>query len=297
MKALGRIAWMARVDPAGSIGGGIVLALVLVAVFAPLIAPYDPVAISLNHQLAPPDATHWFGTDASGRDLLSRVIWGARPSVEVGILAVVIGVVGGVAFGLIAGFKSGGWLEQIIMRALDAFAAIPLLIWAIAVVGILGVDPVHVGPFTFGNEIKVMALLGVLYVPGLARVTFVAALGEARADYVAARRLQGVGDWRIMVVDVLPNCLAPLIVQATLLVAVGIIIEAAISFVGLGVQPPTPSWGTMLADARNYLFSGEWWLSLFPGLGISITVIGFNLLGDSLRDRLDPRRNTAVFAG
>jgi peptide/nickel transport system permease protein len=281
----------------GRLGAAIVLAVLLIAIFAPLLSPYDPLAISFDHQLSPPDGAHWFGTDQSGRDVLSRVIWGTRPSVEVGILAVVIGLFFGVALGLVAGFKSGGWLEQAIMRVLDAFAAIPLLIWAIATVGILGVDPVHIGPFVFGNEIKVMALLGMLYIPGLARITFVAAFAEARADYVAARRLQGASDWRIMVADVLPNCLPPLIVQATLLVAVGIIIEAAISFIGLGVQPPTPSWGTMLAEARNYLFSGEWWLSLFPGLAISLTVIGFNLLGDDLRDVLDPRRNTAVFAG
>ena len=138
-----------------------------------------------------------------------------------------------------------------------------------------------------------MALLGVLYIPGLARLTYTSAMVECPRDYVAARRLQGVAGWRIMLGDVLPNCLSPVIVQATLLVAVGIIIEAAISFVGLGVQPPTPSWGTMLAEARNFLFSGEWWLSLFPGLAISLTVIGFNLLGDGLRDVLDPRRNTA----
>jgi peptide/nickel transport system permease protein len=282
---------------AGTVGLFLVAAIVLMAIFAPLIAPYDPLAIDLNHQLVPPDASHWFGTDQSGRDVLSRVIWGARPSLEVGILAVVIGLFGGVLPGLIAGFYSGGWLEQVVMRLLDAFSAIPLLIWAIAIVGILGVNAFHVGPLAFGNEIKVMGLLGLLYIPGLARITHVAALTESRADYVAARRLQNVGGWRIMLGDVLPNCLPPVIVQATLLVAIGIIIEAAISFVGLGVQPPEPSWGSMLADARNYLFSGEWWLSVFPGLGISLTVIGFNLLGDRLRDVLDPRRNTAVFAG
>jgi peptide/nickel transport system permease protein len=130
--------------------------------------------------------------------------------------------------------------------------------------------------------------------PGLARLTYTSALGESRADYVAARRLHGVAGWRIMLSDVLPNCLSPVIVQATLLVAAGIIVEAAISFVGLGVQPPTPSWGSMLADARTFLFSGEWWLPLFPGLAISVTVIGYNLLGDGLRDVLDPRRNTGL---
>ena len=226
--------------------------------------------------------------------MAQRVLWGARPSLQIGMLAVVIGVVGGVALGLIAGFYSGGWLEQIIMRMLDSLAAIPLLIWAIAIVGIVGVEPIKLGPLVLANEVKVMVLLGLLYIPGLARLTYTSALGESRADYVAARRLHGVPGWRIMLSDVLPNCLSPVIVQATLLVAAGIIVEAAISFVGLGVQPPTPSWGSMLADARTFLFSGEWWLPLFPGLAISVTVIGYNLLGDGLRDVLDPRRNTGL---
>jgi len=168
-----------------------------------------------------------------------------------------------------AGFFSGGWLEQSLMRILDAMASIPLLIWAIALVGILGVGSVHIAGFTFGNEVKLLALLGVLYIPTLARITYTTALGEAGANYVAARRLQGVSGLRIMLSDVLPNCLSPVIVQATLLLAIGIVIEASVSFVGLGVQPPWPSWGNMLADARNYLFSGEWWLSVFPGACIS----------------------------
>jgi peptide/nickel transport system permease protein len=279
----------------GGAGGVLVLFVVICAVLAPLIAPYSPIAINLQHKLAAPDAQFWFGTDQAGRDVLSRVIWGARPSLQVGLIAVVIGTIGGVALGLVAGFYSGGWFEQALMRALDAMAAVPLLVWAIAIVGIVGVDPLHFGPMVLGNEIKVMALLGLLYIPGLARLTYTSALAECQSDYIAARRLQGVAGWRIMLGDVLPNCLSPVIVQATLLVAIGIIIEAAISFVGLGVQPPTPSWGTMLAEARNFLFSGEWWLSLCPGLAISLTVIGFNLLGDGLRDVLDPRRNTAVF--
>jgi peptide/nickel transport system permease protein len=199
-----------------------------------------------------------------------------------------------VALGLAAGFFSGGWFEQLLMRVLDAMASIPLLIWAIALVGILGVGPVHIAGLTFANEIKLLALLGVLYIPTLARITYTTALSEARANYVAARRLQGVGTFRIMVSDVLPNCLSPVIVQATLLLAIGIVIEASVSFVGLGVQPPQPSWGNMLADARNYLFSGEWWLSVFPGACISLSVVAINLLGDGLRDALDPRHSTSA---
>jgi peptide/nickel transport system permease protein len=263
------------------------------AVAAPLIAPYDPLEVSIQDQLLEPGPAHWLGTDQSGRDVLSRVVWGSRASLTVSAFAVLIGVAAAVPIGLVAGFYRGGWLEQAIMRVLEAIAAIPILIWAIALVGIVGVRDVPLGPLTITNETKLLVLLGLLYIPTLARLTYTSALGESQANYVAARRLQGVGGMRIMFSDVLPNCLSPVIVQATLLLAIGIIIEAAISFVGLGVQPPTPSWGNMLAGARDYLLSGEWWLSVFPGAAISITVIGFNLLGDGLRDRLDPRHAAA----
>ena len=276
----------------GAVGASIVLAIVLAALLAPWIAPYDPVALNLESKLQAPDAAHWFGTDQAGRDILSRAIWGARVSLMVGVLAVIIGLVGGVGLGLVAAYYSGGLLEQAIMRTVDAIASIPLLIWAIAVIGIIGAGPVLIGPFSFANEFKLLVLIGFLYMPGLARVTYTVAQVEAVAEYVRARRVQGARDLAIMFGDVLPNCLSPLIVQGTLLVAIGIVVEASVSFVGLGVQPPTPSWGTMLADSRNYLFSGEWWLPVFPGLAISLTVVGFNLLGDALRDMLDPRRST-----
>jgi peptide/nickel transport system permease protein len=280
----------------GGIGGliGAILVLLIVAdgLAAPLIAPHDPLAVDMTASLLAPGPGHLFGTDQAGRDVLSRVIWGGRASLEVSVLAMVIGCAGGVSLGLVAGFFSGGWLEQLLMRVLDAMAAIPLLIWAIALVGILGVGPFTVAGIAFGNEVKLLVLLGVLYIPTLARITYAGALAESQANYVAARRLQGVGSVRIMISDVLPNCLSPVIVQATLLLAIGIIIEASVSFVGLGVQPPNPSWGNMLADARNYLFSGEWWLSVFPGAAISLSVVAFNLLGDGLRDALDPRHTT-----
>lgn len=275
--------------PAGCLGAAIVLALLAMAVLAPWIAPQDPLRISLPDQLLEPDAAFPFGTDQSGRDVLSRVIWASRASLSVAGFAVLIGLLGGVSLGLCAGFFRGGWWEQAIMRLLDAVAAIPVLIWAIALVGIFGIREVQLGPLTIGNEVKLMLMLGLLYIPTLARVTYTSAMSESQANYVAARRLQGIPGWRIMLSDVLPNCLSPVIVQATLMLALGIIIEASVSFVGLGVQPPTPSWGNMLADARNYLLSGEWWLSIFPGAAISVTVVGFNLLGDGLRDRLDPR--------
>ena len=286
MKALWR-------RPEALLGLVLVLSAVLMALLAPWIAPYDPLAVDLARKLMPPSAEHWMGTDQTGRDIFSRIVWGARPSLTVGILAVTIGALGGIAIGLTAGYARGLW-EQVSMRAMDGLASIPMLIWAIAVVGIVGVGPVTIGPWSLPNESKVILLVGLLYVPPLARVTYGGALVESRADYVSARRMQGAGRMAIMFGDVLPNCLSPVIVQATLLVAVGIVVEASLSFVGLGVEPPNPSWGGMLSDARKYIFSGEWWTYVFPGLAISLSVIGFNLLGDALREILDPRRAAGI---
>lgn len=280
----------------GLLGAIIVLTLLVLAVGAPWIAPRDPLQVDIVNQMQEPGKEFWLGTDQSGRDVLSRIIWGARASISVAAIAVMIGMAGGISLGLMAGFYRGGWVEQITMRFLEAIAAIPILIWAIALVGIFGVADTHWGPFTVGSESKLSVLLGVLYIPTLARVTYTTAAVESQAYYVLARRLQGTSSLRIVLSDVLPNCLSPVIVQSTLLLAIGIVIEASVSFVGLGVQPPTPSWGNMLAEARNYLMSGDWWLSVFPGATISLSVVGFNLLGDGLRDRLDPRHATAALA-
>jgi len=280
-------------NPLGLIGAGIIGAVIIMALFAPVIAPYDPLLVDLDNKLASPTTQHIMGTDQSGRDIFSRVIWGSRPSLMVGILSVAIGMTGGVWLGLLAGYYSGTAVEQIIMRVIDGLFSIPLLVWAIAFVGIVGVGPIEIGPFILPNEAKVILLVGLLYIPPIARVMYSAAIVEAKAEYVLARRAQGAGNLTIMIGEVLRNCWSPVIVQATLFVAIGIIIEASLSFIGLGVQPPKPSWGTMLADARGYVFSGEWWLPVFPGLAICFTVIGFNLVGDVLRDIMDPRRTTS----
>ncbi len=275
-------------DWSGWLGAGIVGLIVLAAIFAPLIAPYDPLALNIEDRLASPDMKHWLGTDQGGRDVLSRILFGARASLSVGIGAVLIGAAIGVSAGIFAAYK-GGPGEQIVMRIVDGVASIPLLVWAIAIVGILGVGPLPVGPLLLPNEVKIVVLVGCLFSPVFARVTYAVAKRIAGADYVRARFLQGASHWQIVSGDVLPNCLSPIIVQGTLLVAIGIVIEASISFVGLGVQPPQPSWGTMLSDARSAIYSGEWWLPVFPGLAISLTVIGFNLLGDAVRELFDPR--------
>lgn len=275
-------------DWSGWLGAGIVGLIVLAAIFAPLIAPYDPLALNIEDRLAAPDAAHWLGTDQGGRDVLSRILFGARASLSVGIGAVLIGAAIGVSAGIFAAYKRGLG-EQIVMRIVDGVASIPLLVWAIAIVGILGVGPLPIGPLLLPNEVKIVVLVGCLFSPVFARVTYAVAKRIAGADYVRARFLQGASHWQIVSGDVLPNCLSPIIVQGTLLVAIGIVIEASISFVGLGVQPPQPSWGTMLSDARSAIYSGEWWLPVFPGLAISLTVIGFNLLGDAVRELFDPR--------
>lgn len=275
-------------DWSGWLGAGIVGLIVLAAIFAPLIAPYDPLALNIEDRLTAPDASHWLGTDQGGRDVLSRILFGARASLSVGIGAVLIGALIGVSAGIFAAYK-GGLGEQVVMRIVDGVASIPLLVWAIAIVGILGVGPLPVGPLLLPNEVKIVVLFGCLFSPVFARVTYAVAKRIAGADYVRARFLQGASHWQIVSGDVLPNCLSPIIVQGTLLVAIGIVIEASISFVGLGVQPPQPSWGTMLSDARSAIYSGEWWLPVFPGLAISLTVIGFNLLGDAVRELFDPR--------
>jgi peptide/nickel transport system permease protein len=278
---------MASTGAAGSEPASSAL-IVLAAIFAPLLAPYDPLALNIEDRLAAPDMRHWLGTDQGGRDVLSRILFGARASLSVGIGAVLIGAAIGVSAGIFAAYK-GGLGEQIVMRIVDGVASIPLLVWAIAIVGILGVGPLPLGPLLLPNEVKIVVLVGCLFSPVFARVTYAVAKRIAGADYVRARFLQGASHWQIVIGDVLPNCLSPIIVQGTLLVAIGIVIEASISFVGLGVQPPQPSWGTMLSDARSAIYSGEWWLPVFPGLAISLTVVGFNLLGDAVRELFDPR--------
>lgn len=281
-------------NPTGTIGAVIFLMILGMALLAPVLAPFDPASMNLGAKLLAPSGEHWMGTDHVGRDILSRILWGARPSLTVGIGAVIIGLPIGVSIGLLAGFYYGGLVDTLLMRAMEVIASIPLLIWAIAVVGVLGVKPIPIGMFLVSNEMKIVVLIGILYVPSIARLIHAVAAIESKSDYVRARRVQGAGDLTIMVGDILPNCLSPLVVQATLLVAAGVLIEASLSFIGLGVQPPQPSLGGMLAEARNFIFSGEWWLSFFPGLVISLAVVGFNLFGDALRDVLDPRRSSGT---
>jgi dipeptide transport system permease protein len=263
----------------GMIGFGLVLLLVLAAALAPLLAPHAPDAQMRTAILHPPT---WFsgefplGTDDLGRDVLSRLLYGARLSLSIGAVVVTLAFTVGTLLGLIAAF-SGGITEALVMRLMDIMLALPTLLLAIAIVAILG-------PGLF----NAMLAVAIVLLPGFVRLTRAAVLVERSRDYVAAARMAGSGRARLMFLIVLPNCLAPLIVQASLGFSSAILDTAALGFLGLGAQPPTPEWGTMLADALQFVQSA-WWVVTFPGLAILLTVLGFNLVGDGLRDALDPR--------
>lgn len=296
LASAGRLLRALMREPAGAIGLVTIVLLAAIAVCAPWLPLKDPLQLYIEHRLEAPGAAFWLGTDQVGRDILSRTIWGARASLSIGLCAVAIGLVLGTGIGLVAGYKAGSWLDETLMKVMEVLASIPLLIWAIALVGITGTDTLHVGMLAISNETKLVLLIGLLYAPGLARLTHSLAKAESQAEYVAARVLQGASAARIMFSDVLPNIISPVLIQATLLLGVTIIVEASLSFIGLGVQPPTPSWGAMLSDARALIFTDNWWVSVFPGAAVFVSVLAFNLFGDSMRTILDPRRRNAQAA-
>lgn len=260
----------------------VITAFVLMAIFAPWLAPHDPLEQSLYDKLIPPfweakgTWTFPMGTDDFGRDILSRVIYGARISMAVGFIAVGIALVVGTVSGAIAGFYKGK-VDGIIMRLMDILLAIPSLLLAIVIVTFLG-----------PSLRNAMIAIGVVNIPRFARIVRGSVMEESSKDYVQGARALGASDMRLLFVHILPNCLAPLIVQTTLGFASAILEAAAMSFLGLGAQPPTPEWGAMLANGRALILRA-WWVITFPGLMILFAVLGFNLLGDGLRDALDPR--------
>lgn len=249
--------------------------VVFVAVLAPIISPFDPTANGVGPSLAAPSADHLFGTDAFGRDVLSRVIHGARVSVMVGFISVAEALIAGVLIGLIAGYV-GGWLDAVLMRIMDAILAFPVLVLAIVLVSILGVGVVNV-----------MLAVGLRYIPTFARVTRGEVLSIKEKDFVRSSKLVGASRPRILIGEILPNIISPIIVTSTVLIAYAILAEAGLSFLGLGVQPPRPSWGMMLSRGQTYIRTAPW-LAIFPGLALVTTVLSINLLGDGLRDIFDP---------
>ncbi len=274
----GRLALRALLSrPTAVFGGVVLIGMMGLALFAPWIAPYDPLATSWTLVRKAPSAAHWFGTDEVGRDLLSRIIWGARASLSAGVIAVAIAVGVGVPTGMVAGYV-GGWTDGLISRLTDAMLAIPFLILAIALAAFLGPS--------LGNA---MIAIGVTATPIFVRLARGQVLAARAEDYVEAARAVGNPPIRILLRHILPNILPPVMVQATLAVAAAIIAEASLSFLGLGQQPPAPSWGSMLNTAQRFLTQAPW-MAIFPGLAIFLTVLAFNLFGDGLRDAMDPRR-------
>ncbi|TQS73649.1 ABC transporter permease subunit [Rhodobacteraceae bacterium] len=256
--------------------------LVLVAIFAPLVAPHSATLQYRDALLVPPfwsdgaDPRFLLGTDAVGRDVLSRLIFGSRYSLFIGVVVVLVALTGGIILGLIAGY-CGKWVDTVIMRVMDIILAFPSLLLALVLVAILG-----------PGLTNAMIAIAIVYQPHFARLTRAAVMGEKNREYVTAARLAGAGPLRLMFKTILPNCLAPLIVQATLSFSSAVLDAAALGFLGMGAQPPAPEWGTMLAEAREFILRA-WWVVTFPGLAILISVLAINLMGDGLRDALDPK--------
>ncbi len=267
-------------DNRARIGIGIVIIMSLAAILAPLLARQSPITIDLAHLLQRPSADHWLGTDIQGRDIWSRLVYGARVSLTVGLISQGIALALGVTLGLVAGFY-GKWVDEIVMRLADVTLAFPTLLLLIAMVAAL--QP---------SEGVVFATIGIVGWAGMARIVRGQVLVVRQLEYIQAIKALGAGDLRIMTQHVLPNVIAPVVIAATLGVAGAIMAEAALSFLGLGVPPPAPSWGSMIADGRDLeQLRRAPWTSVFPGIAIGAAVLGFNLLGDALRDALDPRQH------
>jgi len=274
---LGSAAYFLRRNPRMVIGGLIVLAWLVAAAFAPWVAPYDPIKVNVIDSLQPPNPQHWLGTDDLGRDVLSRVIWGARVSLRVGLISVSIGLFVGTSLGLAAGYL-GGKFDLIIMRGIDALLAFPALILAIGITSALG-----------PRIENAMIAIGIVAIPAYARLTRGQVLAVRAREYIVAARTIGAPPLRIVLRHIFPNIMNALIVQATLSTAFAILAEAALSFLGLGAQPPEPSWGQDINYSQRYLANLKWWMSVGPGVAIFTAVFAFNFLGDALRDALDPR--------
>jgi len=260
-----------------TIGGAMVLLLVLAGLLAPLLATHDPTQQSLAQALRPPSAEHLFGTDQYGRDLYSRIVYGARLSLLEIVLGVGIALAAGIPLGLLAGY-SGGRVDQVVIWFMDILFAFPGIVLSILIVSILGTSLVNL-----------MIGIAIFSIPVYGRLARNLALALKQVEYTEAARALGAGLWRILFQHILRNALGPIIVQATLTAGTVVLTAASLSFLGLGAQPPTPEWGAMMSDGRNFL-GVNIWLSLFPGLAITFSVLGFNLFGDGLRDLLDPRR-------
>ena len=257
---------------------GVVLLLILVslAVLAPVISPYNPVEQHITDQLKGPSAKYWLGTDEYGRDLFSRIVWGARISLTVGTISVILGMIIGSILGMYAGYRGGVW-DDLIMRAMDVFMSIPTLLMGLFVVAVLG-----------PSMVNLIVAIALTVVPRFARIARAPTVSIKERDYIEACRAMGFSDLRIMTVHVLPNILGDIMVMGSLWIATAVRIEASLSFIGLGVPPPTPTWGGMVREGFEMMLDSPW-PSIYPGIFILLTVFAFNLIGDGLRDVIDPR--------
>lgn len=258
------------------VGFVILIIMVLVALAAPLLAPYNPVEQHIIHRLQPASSQYLLGTDQFGRDILSRIIWGARISLTVGVSSILLGMVLGGAFGLVAGYK-GGLVDNIIMRIMDVFMSFPTLIMGLLIVAMLG-----------ASLVNLTVAIALTVAPRFARIARAPTVTIKERDFVEAGRAMGFSDVRIMVVHILPNIMGEILVMASLWIATAVRIEASLSFIGLGVKPPTATWGGMIREGFEFILDAPW-LSVYPGAVILITVFAFNMLGDGLRDALDPK--------
>lgn len=276
-RALHAVATFIRRKPFGAAGAVVMLAFVMVALLAPVITPYDPQESLTGKRLLSPRAEHWAGTDNIGRDLFSRLIEGARISLFISVAATILGIGAGMLVGLVSGY-AGGWADAVMQRCVDVMQAFPGLILALALVAMLG--------SSLRNVLIAVAVGGI---PTAARVVRGVVLGVKQEDFVIAARLLGASTPRIVLRHVLPNTLAPIIILASVGFGTAIIAEGSLSFLGLGIPPPTPSWGSMLSGPSRRFMTAAPWMAIFPGLAISIVIFGINIFGDALRDVLDPR--------
>lgn len=254
----------------------LIVALGLTALFAPYVAPYDPFEMSMDDMLASPSVKHWFGTDQFGRDLLSRIVFGTRISFKVGLISVSIALCVGMILGIAAGFF-GGWIDLLLSKVIEVLFAFPDIFMALVIMAILG-----------ASLTNLMIAIGIVYTPIFARIARGAVLEIKGALFIEVARSIGVSKFKTITRHIVPNIMAPLIVQTTLSLAFAILSEAALSFLGLGVEPDTPSWGILLNEGKDWM-EMAWWLAVFPGVAITLAVLSFNLMGDGLRDALDPR--------
>ncbi len=261
---------------AAIIGGYLILFFIMVAIFGPFLTEHDPVRVDYSLKLLSPSSEHWFGTDHNGRDVFTRIIHGMSITLYIGFLSVILGILVGVPIGVFAGYY-GKMVDTLFMRFIDVLLAFPGILLAIALVSVLG-----------GSINNVILAVGVFSVPGFARIVRGSTMAVKKLEYIDAVRALGASDFRIIFLHILPNIISPIIVQATIRIAIAILIASGLSFLGLGAQPPTPEWGAMLSQGRSYMFDHPH-VALFPGLAIVTVVLAFNLFGDGLRDAFDPK--------